>query len=169
MQSSIISGRKRNYFENDAKAVAGWNLEDGRPVYKVSKEHNIPPPTFFKGMLLISPPAEKILIVKKEMPFNVTSEGNSITVSYMTKMQSIGLGPSTTSVRATCTSPCKQKYEGKKPSIMYPLCGFSLWRKIRIQSSRGPKQLSSKICHLWQKMTLKYMYSGISQLIAELP
>jgi hypothetical protein len=99
-QFSIISGTKRNYFENDAKAVAGRNLEGGRAVYKVSKEHNIPPPTFFKGMLLISPSAKEILILKKEMPFNVTSELTT-TVSYMTKMQSTGLGPSTTGVRAT--------------------------------------------------------------------
>jgi hypothetical protein len=73
MQFSIISGTKKNYFENDVKAVAGRIFEDGRTVYKVSNEHSIPTPTFFKGMLLISPPAEEVLILKNKMPFNVTS------------------------------------------------------------------------------------------------
>jgi hypothetical protein len=88
-QFFIISGTNKNYFKNDAKAVAGRNL--GKDSVQSLEGTQYSNPNFFKGMLLISPQAEEILILKKEMPFNVTSEGNTKTVSYMTKMQSIGL------------------------------------------------------------------------------
>jgi hypothetical protein len=98
MQFSTISGTKKYYFENDVKAVAGRNLEGGRIVYKISKKHSIPSPTFFKGMLSISLSAEEVLILKKKTPFNMTSNDNIKTAGYMTTIQSTGLRPSANGV-----------------------------------------------------------------------
>jgi hypothetical protein len=43
MQISIISGTKKDYFENGVKAKAEEILVEGWAVHKVSNEHNISP------------------------------------------------------------------------------------------------------------------------------
>jgi hypothetical protein len=79
------------------KASAGRILED-RGQHKTLLKYKIPPPPL-KDRLFMSPLAKEMLILKKEMTFDLTSEGEAKIVAYVTETQCTDFGLGAASVR----------------------------------------------------------------------